>query len=455
MAANKKPFRSASVERRDFLRVGAMGLLGLSLEDLLRARARAQAIGETVEETACILVWLNGGPSHIDTYDLKPDAPAEYRGPFQPIRTRVPGMDICELMPRHAHLADKFSLIRSVTHQFSAHAGGVQQVLTGRPPREREKEMPDYPDIGSIFKKVRSPIRHGLPQYVTMPFRFESGGPAYLGRGYEPLALSGNPNAERFEVPNLTLSTATAANLGERRELLTHFDNLRRDAGTSGSLDAMDQYRQEAWELLTGDKARRAFDLSREDRRLRDRYGRTRVGQSLCMARRLVEAGVGFVSVQAGSFDTPNGNANWDDHAVAWNIFDQMNMRLPVYDQALTALIEDIYARGLDRRVLVLALGEFGRTPRINRTAAGRPGREHHPGAMSILVAGGGMRMGQVIGATDARGERPRSRSLQVVDFLATVYQFLGIDPRHEFPDFTGRPLAILPGGEPISELVG
>jgi hypothetical protein len=243
---------------------------------------------------------------------------------------------------------------------FSAHAGGVQQVLTGRPPRAREKEEPDYPDIGSIFKKMRSSEASELPQYVTMPFRFESGGPAYLGKAYEPFVVPGSPNAPRFEVPNLSLRSDAALQLGER---------------------------------------------------------------------------------------------NWDDHAVAWNIFDQMNLRLPHYDQSLTALIDDIFERGLDKQVIVLALGEFGRTPKISRGPSNRPGREHYPEAMSILVSGGGMRMGQVIGSTDVRGERPRTRPLGVTDFLATVYQFLGINPKHEFLDLSGRPLAILPDGEPIAEL--
>ncbi len=220
-------------------------------------------------------------------------------------------------------------------------------------------------------------------------------------------------------------------------------------------MDAMDHHRREAVNLLTGDAARRAFDVGREDLRLRDRYGRTRVGQSLLLARRLAEAGVGLVTVMAGSFDTPNGSSNWDDHAVAWNIFDQMKLRLPVYDQALTALIEDIYDRGLDERVLVVAMGEFGGTPKISQGPNGRPGREHYPGAMSVLVSGGGLKMGQVVGSTDARGERPRERPLRPTDVLATVYAHLGIDSAREFRDFTGRPLPILPDGEPIAELDG
>ncbi len=443
---------SASVDRRTFLRAGVLGLGGLGLSDLLRSRASAS---ESTPDTSCILVWLNGGPSHIDTYDLKPDAPDEYRGPFTPVPTNVVGMKVCELLPRHARVADKFSLIRSVTHNFSAHAGGVQQVLTGRRPLAVEKEEPDYPDVGSIVKRVRSERKPVLPPYVTMPFRFESGGPAYLGKQYEPFVVPVSPNAARFEVPNLSLNGAGAARLGERLELLNGFDDVKRARDRAGVMDAMDYHQREAVGLLTGDAARRAFDIGCEDPRLRDRYGRTRVGQSLLLARRLAEAGVGLVTVMAGSFDTPNGNGNWDDHAVSWNIFDQMKLRLPVYDQALTALIEDIYDHGLDRRVLVVALGEFGRTPKVSQGPGGRPGREHYPAAMSVLVSGGGLKMGQVIGSTDARAERPRERPLRPTDFLATVYAHLGIDPAQEFREFSGRPLPILPDGEPIPELDG
>lgn len=436
--------------RRDFLRAGVLGLGGLGLGDLLRARA---ASAEPAADTACILVWLNGGPSHLETYDPKPDAPAEYRGEFGATSTTVVGFRVCELLPRHARIADKFSLVRSVTHEFGAHAGGVQQVLTGRRPLAVEKEEPDYPDLGSVVKRVRSERRPDLPPYVTMPFRFESGGPAYLGKAFEPFVVPVSPSAPRFEVPNLSLPAAAAGRLDDRLGLLASFDDTRRSFDPDGVMDAMDHHQREAVALLTGDAARRAFDIGREPPRLRDRYGRTRVGQSLLLARRLAEAGAGLVTVMAGSFDTPNGNSNWDDHAVAWNIFDQMRLRLPVYDQALTALIEDIYDRGLGRKILVCALGEFGRTPKVSVGPGGRPGREHHPAAMSILVSGGGLRMGEVVGSTDARGERPRDRPLRPTDFLATVYAHLGIDPRREFRDFAGRPLPILPDGEPIREL--
>jgi hypothetical protein len=445
-------FCPGPANRRDFLRAGFLGLGGLALPDLLRARA--EATDDTSKEMACILVWLHGGPSHLETYDLKPDAPAEIRGEFRPMATRVPGLKVCELLPRHARIADKFSLIRSVTHEFSAHAGGVQQVLTGRPPKEREKDEPDFPDLGSIVKRVRSQPGRDLPSSVSIPSRVQSGGPAYLGKGYEPFVLSGNLRDPNYRVPNLALPLEAAARLSDRRALLQAFDRVRREADASGAMQALDQYQQEAVNLLLGERARRAFDFSTLEPRERDCYGRTQVGQSLLAARRLVEAGVNFVTVQAGGFDTPGGNGNWDDHAVSWNIFDQMKLRLPVFDQAVSALIEDIHQRGLERRVLVAVLGEFGRTPKVS-VVNGRPGREHYPQAMSILVSGGGLKMGQVVGSTDAKGTRPKDRPFHPVDFLATVYDCLGIDARQEFPDFGGRPLAILPHGTPIADLIG
>jgi len=329
----------------------------------------------------------------------------------------------------------------------------VQQVLTGRLPKAAEKDDPDYPDLGSIVKKLRTPLNRDLPQYVSIPSRFESGGPAYLGKAYEPFNL-GNPQVPNYRVPNLTLPNAAVPRLTERRALLSAFDGLRRDVDATGAIAALDQYQQEAVNLLLGDSARQAFDFSTLDPRERDAYGPSMVGQSLLLARRLAEAGVSCVSVQAGRF-TGEGNGNWDDHAVSWNIFDQMRLRLLIFDRALTALIEDIHQRGLTKRILVAVLGEFGRTPKVSIASNGRPGREHHPGAMSILVSGGSWQMGQVIGSTDAQGARPKDRPLQPTDFLASVYQFLGIDPRHEFPDFSGRPLSILPDGQPIAELGG
>lgn len=445
----------AGLTRRALLRAGFLGLGGLSLSDLLRSRAAATAAGKPVNDTACILVWLYGGPSHLETYDLKPEAPAEYCGIFRPIATRVSGMEICELLPRQARVADKFVIIRSCSHNCAQHGDGTQQVLNGRPGVAIASGDPPvlYPSVGSIFKRIRPVGQDGLPSYVAIPKLARFVGPAYLGPSYAPFEVRTAPTDPHFQVPSLSVPIAEAPRLQDRLRLLRSFDNVRRDIDARGTMAPMDSYNQEALRLLTGDAAQRAFDISREPDRVRDRYGRTLLGQGLCLARRLVEAGVGFVHVQDNEF--------WDDHANQANIFDNMRRRLPVLDQAVAALIEDLYARGLDQRVLVIVTGEFGRTPKIMSTSGsvktdyGRPGRDHWPSAMSMLVSGGGMRMGQVIGSTTAKGECPKDRPLHPTDLLATVYQFLGIDTRQEFLDHSGRPLAILPDGQPIRELLG
>jgi hypothetical protein len=434
-----------------------LGLGGLGLGDFFRLRARA-AGSTPVPNTACIFVSLFGGPSHLETYDPKPEAPVEYRGPFRAIATRVPGMHLCELLPRHARVADRFALIRSCSHELSDHFDAAQQVLTGRrPPRLRlsagdPTNENTFPDVGSVCKRVRPTHPQGLPSYVAMPRRFRCGGPAYLGAACDPFVV-GHVHSG-FRVPNLNLTGGVSlARLEDRRQLLRDFDHMRRDLDGRGQLQALDRFNQEATRLLTGDASRRAFDLDREDPRVRDCYGRHEMGQSLLLARRLVEAGVSFVTCELYHHEG-EVNWNWDDHATEGHIFDAMQRRLPLLDQGVAALIDDLYARGLDERVVVVVTGEFGRTPRIN-PFKGRPGRDHWPSAMSMLVSGGGMRMGQVIGSTTSKGEWPRDRPLRPTDVLTTLYHFLGIDPRQEFRDHGGRPLAILPEGERIRELVG
>ncbi|MBM4070094.1 MAG: DUF1501 domain-containing protein [Planctomycetes bacterium] len=441
-------------QRRDFLRAGLLGLAGLGLSDLLRLRAGAVAQGRPVQDTACILVWLGGGPSHLETYDMKPEAPAEYRGAFRPIRTCVPGLDVCELLPRHARIADRLTLIRSLTHEFTGHQDGAQHVLTGWPAvlTGGGTTTSVHPEVGSVIKRMRPSSLEGQLSYVAISHPIGFVGPAYLGRGYEPFVAAGDPSSPTFRVPNIAVAADVVARLDDRRALLHGFDGMRRDLDARGTMAAMDRYEREAVALLTGEAARRAFDLSAVDTRLRDRYGRSNAGQKLLLARQLVEAGVSFVTAEIASYEGVDGG--WDDHSTARDIFDAMRRRLPVYDQALTALVEDIYDRGLGERVLVIVMGEFGRTPRLD-TRDGRPGRDHWPYAMSVLVFGGGMRVGQVIGATDSRAERPRERQLHPTDLLATLYHFLGIDRRHEFRNHAGRPLPILPGGNPISELLG
>lgn len=441
------------LNRRAFLQAGFLGLSGMGLSDLLRARAASG----TNRQTSVILVWLVGGQSHLESYDMKPDAPAEIRGAFKPIRTKVPGLDICEHLPRQARIADKFALIRSVHHGFPGHTDGAQRFLTGREPRGVNPLTvdSDHPDIGCVYKSLTPPRQDGMPSYVAVRHDLYYVGPSYLGRKNAAFLVPPNyHNPREYDVPNLALTSRTAGTFHDRVVLQQGFDAIRRDLDNSGTLEAMDAHAREATRVLTSPATRRAFDLNSIDPRMRDRYGRTVFGQGLLMARQLIEAGVGFVSVDGGWFADvhPSLQDNWDDHETNRNIFEAMKRRFLPYDLALTALIEDIYERGLDRDVLLVVTGEFGRTPKIYYDK-GTPGRGHHPGAMSILLSGGGMRMGQVIGGTDAKGESAHNRLLNPEDLLATIYNHLGVDTRRELRDLSGRPIPILPRGDVIREL--
>jgi hypothetical protein len=463
MPSAKSPDLSP-LSRRSFLEIGALGLGGLALGDLLRLRARAAA-GGPEPDTSVILLWLPGGPPHMETYDMKPDAPSEYRGEFRPIPSVLPGVDLCELLPRHAKLAHKFNIVRSIAHEFADHGGGHKRFLTGRLPASPVGFVNDAPAVGSIVAKMRETRDVGVPNYVACTDPGRSGvdvfsfGSAYLDPSYTPFTVAGDPGAPTFKVEGLALAPGMADRLDDRVRLLAGFDHLRRGLDLAGSTAAMDAFDHRALGLLTSDKARRAFDLSREDPRLLDRYGNHAWGHRALLARRLVEAGCSFVTmvlenpIPQGKPFPPGVIYNWDSHAVNGHIFDDARVRLPIYDQAVTALVEDLYARGLDRKVMLIVTGEFGRTPRITY-ANGRPGRDHWPSAMSLLVCGGGMRTGQVIGSTNSKGEHPKDRPLTPNDLWATVYRHLGIDPDHAFPDHSGRPMPILPFGAPISELL-
>lgn len=451
------------MRRREFLRVGVGGLASLTLPGLLRLRAEA-GFPSSGERTAVILVWLPGGPSHIETYDPKPNAPAEYRGPYSPISTIVPGVQICELLPLHAKIADKFTILRSMVHTGFCHQQGTQQLLTGHPVLEL-KQKPDHPDFLAVTHKLRFDPNRSIPNYVGVgPVNYS--GSAYLGPAYEPFAVTGDPNEPSFSVPNIGLpDQAQVARIGERIGLRKKFDRMRRDLDIAANMEALDTFELQAWNMLTSPEARRAFDIAQESEPTRDRYGRNRWGQQCLMARRLVEAGVELVTTQFdGSLCGRVGN--WDDHAVNHNVFEGMKHRAPVFDQAVTALIEDIYSRGLAKKVLIVVSGEFGRTPKISCVASSgkgvasadagvvQPGRDHWPRATSILFAGGGIAGGQVIGATDARGEDVIDRRVGRGDFLATMYRHLGIEPDGiAFRDFSGRPVPILQEGMPIAEL--
>ena len=370
---------------------------------------------------------------------MKPNAPIDYRGAFHPIRTNVPGMDVCELMPRHAAIADKYSIIRSVAHQFADHGGGHKRLMTGRVPVTPVDTVNDAPATGSIVAKFREGRDCGIPNYVSMNPGGRTNdvfaqGAAYLGQAYMPFNVEGDPSLPSFSVPNIAPSEAVTGRIGDRMSLLKGLDRISREIDGQRMVESTDRFQERAVGMLTSDRAKRAFDLSLESPMVRDRYGRHCWGQRALMARRLVEAGVSFVTLimenpyQSGVEQLKQGVYNWDSHSVNCHIWDDLKVRLPIYDQAVTALIEDVHQRGLDKRTLILVTGEFGRTPRVEnqigtQTGVMQPGRDHWPQAMSFIMAGGGMRTGQVIGSTNSKGEHPADRPLTPNDLWATVYR--------------------------------
>jgi uncharacterized protein (DUF1501 family) len=456
--------------RRELLRIGMTGMATLSLPEVFRMRAEAAA-PESQPRSAVIVVWLRGGCSHLDTYDPKPDASSDYRGPFGTIATRTDGLRFSELLPRQARISDKFTVLRSIAHTGGGHPAGSLQVLSGDPDAQ-DKVRPVYPDFMSVAHFLRSDRASALPNYVgvnpiTRYDNFTIAGPAYLGPSYEPFAITGDPSAPGFRVPHIGISNiGLSERIRKRVRLSQSFDEFRREVDQSGMPKAIDEFEARALNLLTSPSAARAFDLEREDPRIRDRYGRNSWGQQCLLARRLVEAGVEIVTT---TLDGPlcGRVENWDDHSVNTHVFDSLSLRVPYVDQAVSALIEDIYQRGLDRRVLVIVAGEFGRSPRITHlasTGAGvgsrpagtiQPGRDHWPAANSMIWAGGGIETGRVIGATDRRGEEVVERRVGPQDFLATIYRHLGIDyERVTIPDRAGRPTPIVTDGRAIPELV-
>ncbi len=469
MGVANRAHSTAESQRRDFLRAGLAAFGSLSLPGLLRLRAEVPAPSPRAR-TAVIVVWLRGGGSHLDTYDPKPEAPAEYRGPFAAIATRTPGLRLTELLPRHAKVSNRFTILRSMAHTGGGHPAGSLQLLSGDPDAQ-DKLKPAYPDFMSVAHRLRFDPRRPLPNYVGVnPIvrydNFTIAGPAYLGESYGPFAVTGDPNAPNFRVPNVGLADAgEGRQFSGRASLYKDLDALRRGIDRSGAVEGMDRFQAQALNLLTSPEAARAFDLGLEGSRVRDRYGRHTWGQQLLMARRLVEAGVEIITTEL-SGPLCGRVQNWDDHAVNHHIFEALKFRAPYFDQAVTALIEDLHARGLDRRVLVVVTGEFGRTPRISYVASSgggvasgaagtvQPGRDHWPAANSMLWAGGGISAGRVLGATDRRGEYVVDRRVGPHDFLATIYHHLGIDyDRVALPDGTGRPVPIIRDGKAIPEL--
>jgi uncharacterized protein DUF1501 len=444
------------MDRRTFLRVGSLALGGLTLPELLAARAA----NPQAAETSVILFWMWGGPSQFETWDPKPNAPSEYRGPFAPVRTAVPGMDLCELFPRLGALGHRLAVVRSLHHTMSSHNDGSIEVLTGKTPAVADPTSTaksDHPDFGMVASRWRGLRADGLPQYVGVPTAPFMTRPTYLGLAHQGFA-AGNPSQPAYVPPGRGLAAGvTGARLDDRRGLLSDFDRMRRDLDRSGAVDGTDQLRAAALQALTGPGMARAFDLTREADRVRDRYGRHLWGQSCLLARRLAEAGSAVVTIDALAPEPGKPlYFSWDDHANAqpgWDLAKGMRWRAPFLDQALSGLVEDVYDRGLDERILVVACGEFGRTPRVS-SANGCLGRDHWPDAMSALLSGGGLRVGQVVGSTDSKGAHPKDCPLTPKDLLATIYQHLGVDWRHEFRDLSGRPVPILGDGEPIRDLI-
>lgn len=443
-----------TLPRRAFLRNGIAGAAGLSLAGLLRAETEAGS-GSLAgsSDKAMIVLWLWGGASHMETFDLKPEAPLEYRGEFRPINTNVSGIEISEHLPLLAGLADKLAIVRSLSHESPGHVSSTHTLLSGYPGEAAEAPpfQPKHPDFWAVTSKMLGERRLGVPAHVALP-RIRYNGPAYLGGGLEPFIVTADPNADNFQVANLALNDVSQTRFSQRMTLLSQFDHLRREIDGRGLMSSMDVFDQKAVSLLTGTAAQNAFDLGREDPKTRDRYGRHTVGQQCLLARRLVEAGSRLVTIDFPC--VPGQKAfSWDDHASVWNIFEQMKIRLPVLDQIVSALVQDIYDRCLSDKVLLVVMGEMSHTPRLSNFQ-GQPGREHWGHTMSVLMSGGGMRMGQVVGSTNSKGDEPHTRPLAPNDLLATWYRYLGIPVDTQVSDFAGRPTPIVPHGKPIDELV-
>jgi uncharacterized protein (DUF1501 family) len=439
--------------RRDFLHAGSLAALGLTLPEFLARKARAEEKGKD-RDVNCILLMLVGGPSHIDTWDPKPKAPAEVRGPFQPISTSVPGMQITEIFPKMAKHAGKFSLVRSVYHTATAvHDTGYQMMQTGRLFTGVE-----HPHAGCVLGYLKG--QHGeMPAHVLMPRPIgRTGGnlphghtAGYLGKQYDPFILNADPADPKFKVPDLLPPDYISAIRAERRQKLRDaVDGALEDFEKSAQAKQLDDNFALAYRLMSSPRAREAFDLDREPEKTRDRYGRTRFGQSCLLARRLIERGVRFVTVNM--FETVFDEVTWDIHGSRpfTDINEMSRLVAPNFDQAYSTLLEDLTERGLLDTTMVAAVGEFGRTPKINPAG----GRDHHPGVWTIMLGGGPIKGGRVVGESDELGYIPKTRPVTPGEVAATLYQGLGLDPHRELPGPQNRPIPLVEFSvQPIKEL--
>lgn len=430
----------AGSTRREFLRIGALGTTSLGLSSLLAHRAQAAAEHRPVRDTSVVWIWLGGGATHIETFDPKMEAPVEFRSCVGATKTSLPGIEIGGLFPKMALCADHMAFVRSFAHGNSGHAGGTHFVMTGvdHPPADAGM-APIKPSFGSIAARVRganSPIS-GIPTYVRLSGLYADG-PNFLGAAYAPFDVGG-------EARNNMNVNVDLRRLGDRRGLLAQVDRINRNADRNGQLAGLDQFETQAFDLILG-RAKEAFDLTREDPRLRDKYNAagTGLGDQMLMARRLCEAGCGFITLNYA-----NSYQGWDMHE---KIEPQLKQACPPLDHVVATFLEDVRQRGLSEKILLVITGEFGRTPRINGVA----GRDHWGPLCTLALAGGGLKMGQVIGESSPKAEVPRSTPIYPRDLMATIFHVLGIDPHTQFVDNAGRPQYLLPdGAKPIRELVG
>jgi len=419
--------------RRDFLRLGTAGLLGLSLADWLRLEAGAKA---RKKAGRVIMVWLAGGPATIDMWDLKPQAPEGIRGEFKPIKTPVAGVHVCEHLPRMAKVLDRCTLVRSVHHNVAAHGPGTVYLTTGN----RPSPAVEYPSLGALAARVL-PAPVGVPSHVHFRGAGAPSSAGYLGAAYNPFEVADGPEEGRLKAPGVSLPSGfSLADLEDRDQLLRRFDTSFRALDKADLAASLDKFHQQALDILRSDKTKKAFDLDREPKSVRDRYGREPFGQGALVARRLVEAGVRFVTIGLGGWDTHAGN------------FATLRARLlPRLDQTLSALIEDLDGKGLLDSTVVYCAGEFNRTPKVNAGA----GRDHWARSMAVLLAGGGLRRGSVHGSTDAQGMVPASDPCSPDDVSATVFHCLGIDPQRQLMTSAGRPIALFREGKVLDKLLG
>ena len=415
------------ISRRNFLQLGAFGA-GLTLADVLRLKsAQDPAALKRTSNKAAIMIYLPGGPSHMDMWDLKPDAPKEFRGEFRPISTNVPGVEICEHMPMQARMWDKLAVVRSLV-SVDEHSDSL--VSTGY--SENTNRTAHHPCFGSVMSKLRGEGTNDVPPFVSLRGGGSAGTePGYLGVGHRPFTPSG-PGVE-----NLRLASGiNVARMDDRKGLLGQFDTVRREIDASGTMKGMDSFAGRAFDMIASGTVRRALDLKNEDPKTHDRYKGI---EQFLTARRLVEAGVGCVTLSYGGWDTHSSN------------FKELKRMLPNLDRGIANLVSDLHDRGMEEDVVSVVWGEFGRTPKINNSDAGR---DHWSPVMSALVAGGGLKMGQAIGASSARGEYPKDRPYKVPELLSTLYHAMGIDPAYTFPNGSGRPMYILDDREPVTELL-